>query len=735
MTPSSARERWSARAVSRSSASLTNAVGTLDNAGTVASSRGAVGTAVAADAGGVVIDRAGSVFVGTVVGSNAGTLELAGAHGTLDALGTSFTGFGTVDVLAGASWTLTGADTLAAGTTLVDSGLLINTGTLAAPVALANNAGVINGSASDTTALITVSGYTNGLFTGGIGTATNFGTIATSSQGTGIQFETGGLITNGSAADPAALITGGSGITFGSDGSIANSGIILGTSATGSGIAIPGTNITNGGNGNRKALIEGAIGISQFTKSYAGFTITNWGTIVGTGGTAISLDSSDGTVIDVAGSIFVGTVSGGGGTLDLAGQHGVLTGLGTQFTGFGLVQLLVGASWSAGGSQTITAGETFVVGSGATFTSNGALSGTGTLAVAGVATFAGASLFDGSFEETGAAVTIGKSLGLTGAATLDGGTIAGVGTLAIAGDVAIDAASLSVSHIDLSAGRLVLGTALDYAGTVTATGGVFYLNGETLTLDGPASLAGATAQGAGNLITRGTASLSAFDVTAGATWMDAGLVLATGSLTLGATGTSGHLQVAAGGIFDLAGTDGIASGGSSNIINAGLFEKTAGSAHSLVISPFGNDGTIAVTSGTLELDGNMSGTGTATIGADSTLRLDLGVVATQTVTFAGADAALTLADASAFLAAIDGFDVGVTGDTIDVTTFGSGTHVTFSQPASGETLATLTNGTRSATLALFGQYSLGGFAARVAVGGTVISYTPPPQATLASSHR
>jgi hypothetical protein len=76
----------------------------------------------------VVIDP-NAVFSGTVNGRNAidaavvSTLELAsaGSVGTLSGLGTKYVDFAQVTVDAGAQWTLTGANTLAAGYTLTDA--------------------------------------------------------------------------------------------------------------------------------------------------------------------------------------------------------------------------------------------------------------------------------------------------------------------------------------------------------------------------------------------------------------------------------------------------------------------------------------------------------------------------------------------------------------------------------------------------------------------------------------
>jgi T5SS/PEP-CTERM-associated repeat protein len=91
-----------------------------------------------------IVDAPGAVFSGIVSGGNAlgstiaSTLELASAAtaGTLTGLGTQFIDFAQVTLDAGASWLLTGTNTLAAGATLTGSGTLalsvplLNTGTI-----------------------------------------------------------------------------------------------------------------------------------------------------------------------------------------------------------------------------------------------------------------------------------------------------------------------------------------------------------------------------------------------------------------------------------------------------------------------------------------------------------------------------------------------------------------------------------------------------------------------------
>jgi len=97
--------------------------GTLINAGTVS------GSSTTAVTFGTGIDRLildpGATFTGAVVGGGANTtLELApgAGAGTLNALGTTFTDFGTVTVDAGATWTVEALASALAGTTIIGSG-------------------------------------------------------------------------------------------------------------------------------------------------------------------------------------------------------------------------------------------------------------------------------------------------------------------------------------------------------------------------------------------------------------------------------------------------------------------------------------------------------------------------------------------------------------------------------------------------------------------------------------
>jgi hypothetical protein len=111
---------------------ISGAAGTVENAGTIA------GTSNAVEFGGTLVNRLivdpGAVFDGTVDGGagSTSTLELAsGGAGALGGLGSQYLNFSRVVVDSGATWTLTGDNTLAAGITLAAGATLEVAGTVA----------------------------------------------------------------------------------------------------------------------------------------------------------------------------------------------------------------------------------------------------------------------------------------------------------------------------------------------------------------------------------------------------------------------------------------------------------------------------------------------------------------------------------------------------------------------------------------------------------------------------
>jgi hypothetical protein len=354
------------------------------------------------------------VVIGGSALSIGNVLELAssastGSIGGIGGIGTQYTEFGRVIVDAGAAWTLTGANTIAPGGLLSVYGALSNAGSLQGNAvvegggSLTNRAtasisstvygvggagsftnlgtsggvqfqaggSVVNGSAS-----ATIGGANDGVYIGGgTGTVTNLGTI-TGLAVAGVLLNAGGGVTNGSAAAPAATITGWSGVALYAGGTVTNLGAITGTGFAGIDL-VQGGNVSNNKSGAvagtvrgnlfgvaieagtativNAGSITGATGIGFYPG--ASGTVNTSGTIKGTGGTAIDFGAGGGNLLKVfPGAVFQGNVTGAGGnTLELAksAATGAISGLGTSFAGFGLLQVDTTATWRIGGANTV----------------------------------------------------------------------------------------------------------------------------------------------------------------------------------------------------------------------------------------------------------------------------------------------------------------------------------------------------------------------------------------------
>ena len=188
----------------------------------------------------VILDP-GATIVGTVYGGNpiggsvVSTLELAPGTGagTLSGIGTQFLGFGQATVDAGASWTLTGANTVLSGVTLAVSGTLTNAGTETGGAWLAggtivNAAGAI---ISDSFAAIYEASDQSA------GTILNAGLLAgpTRAVGAGVVLLSGGALTNtatGTIAGSEGVYIDGA-VTSTNAGTLVNAGRILSSVAQG----------------------------------------------------------------------------------------------------------------------------------------------------------------------------------------------------------------------------------------------------------------------------------------------------------------------------------------------------------------------------------------------------------------------------------------------------------------------------------------------------------------------
>ena len=347
-----------------SSTTLTNS-GTLTDAGTL-------------------VD-AGTIIGGITFGTGAAPLSITSSGLIARASGNAIYGSNA------ATWTVNNAGTVQGGTAGIN-----NYGVL-----LKGNGSVTNGSSGATTALI--SGRI-GVEIRGTGQIDNYATLS----GTQIGAELSGLSTVTNHA--GASITGGNDglILNGASETAVNSGTITGAVAVAANLT--GDVIINGTSGGTVGLMTGSsfgavlqasgnntifnygtitAGVGVYDNGAGGTlraTVINAGTIIGTGGTAISsgaLGSSNLLLRFVPGNSFIqGTVSGehsGVGILQFASgaSTGTLTGSNADFVNFQTASVYVGASWVFAGTNTLGANTTLV--DAGTLTNSGVLDVTGTL--------------------------------------------------------------------------------------------------------------------------------------------------------------------------------------------------------------------------------------------------------------------------------------------------------------------------------------------------------------------
>jgi len=212
-------------------------------------------------------------------------------------------------VLGGGGYVLNGANGLISSAQGVKvegetPGSVVNLGTIVgvkgqgnAGVYLTDGGSVTNGSAGDLSAEI--EGSIGVEVTSAVGTVTNFGAIV-SNSGTysGVDLSSGGSVTNGTAVDDGALISGKDGVYLSGllPSTVFNFGSIEGGDSPIGGtegvVLDTGGSVTNGSATDRVALIEGFDGI--YVAGAAG-AVTNFATILGKGGAGgVGVDLTDG---------------------------------------------------------------------------------------------------------------------------------------------------------------------------------------------------------------------------------------------------------------------------------------------------------------------------------------------------------------------------------------------------------------------------------------------------------
>ena len=446
-----------------------------------------------------------------------------------------------------------------------DSAFITNNGTYTVTLnASATVASLTLGGASGTQTFVQ---NANTLTLNGASTVGNNGAF---NLGGGILSGAGSFTINGPFSWSSGTVNNTGGVTLNGAGSL--SGVGAGA-MTLSGPLINAGALTWSGSGNNLIMASGtltnlAAGTITITTDISGVSgggfnsFGNAGLLRKTGGTGT-------TTLSVP-FVNTGDVQVQSGTLDMAGG-----GLAS-----GTFEVSANATLQFGGTTYTLSAASNVTGAGKAIFSSGTINAAGTYDLA-TNTFSGATVnFSGNYTITGQPVTIsagavnfnaGGTVNLTGL-TMSGGALGGTLPVPVNGPFSWS------------------------SGTINNTGGV--------TLNGAGSLSGVGA---------GAMTLSGPLINAGAlTWSGSGnnLVVSSGTLT----------NLAAGTITITTDISGVSGGGFNSFGNAGLLRKTGGTGTTTLSVPFANTGDVEVQSGTLDMAGGGSASGTFEVSANAAVQ-------------------------------------------------------------------------------------------------------------------
>jgi T5SS/PEP-CTERM-associated repeat protein len=444
-----------------SGVSISGAAGTVVNSGSIA---GAAAVRFAAGFVNRLVLNAGATFVGAVDGGNVpgapivSTLELAStaSNGTLSGLGAQFTNFGQIVEDAGATWSLTGGNTIPAGTTLSAAGTLRASGTLEIDGIVSAPNGV-QFAPGQSNRLILAGGLVSaGAIDGGdaaAGSAVSVIELAGTTEGTLTGF--------GSVFSNFASLQVDRDLIWTIDGS----NVLSGAAVTDDGTAIISGNSIAG---------PSAMTIASASGVTASGTVTAGATMSGATMLTIGAQGEGSLVIDNGGSVGVAAIeigrsSGGSGTMTVDGAGSALSASGAVVvgdSGLGFLAIRSGATMQAGAALTIgnaigaNGSELTISGAGSRLTVAGPLAagvgGSAGLQINGGATVTADSLDAGNLA---AAVAL---IGVTGAGSLlqiiNDATIAddGTGVLSVLDGATMAAKDLTVGNLGESSGALVV---------------------------------------------------------------------------------------------------------------------------------------------------------------------------------------------------------------------------------------------------------------------------------------
>ena len=598
--------------------------GVVVNAGRIIGGSRVFGVGVVLDGGGTLTNQSS----GSISGHD-GIMARVGAATVVNA-GTVNGQQAAIDMYAGGLVTnQTGGVVLGNNSILFRTiaGTIINDGLISAPhfgVEL-RAGGSITNQASGTIVSTGVGYYGSdgiAIRTRGLSTLVNSGSIGgNTTSGTGIDLDTG-LLTNQASATVAGYI----GVKLGA-ATLVNAGLILGDAAYGRAVSFNDTtSVTKG----TVTVTNQATGTLQAATGFYVFggnaTLANAGLIVGSTGTAAQFAAGyTNRLILTNGAVFTGLVDGGNtigatavSTLELGfgATEGTLSSLGTQFVNFAAITVAVGGIWSIDPASPVAANQSLLVGGtlvnrdtlthAVTFSSGGVVSNaaTGTISTDTISVFGatvggdGTVLNDGVILGTAAAVGLLSGGGVSNAST---GRIAGTSvgvylttssTVANSGSV-FNAGTIigtTAQGIEIAAGGTVsnAGTGLISGGYRGLSIGVPNTAQSALVFNGGSIVGGTGAGvsvGAGTItnVAGGTISgvTRGIDATGRLTLVDGGVIVATG-------GSSRAVYLHAGGVVSVQ-SAGRVTGGASGIDIVGA-DGTITNAGSIVGSSAGASG-------------------------------------------------------------------------------------------------------------------------------------------------
>jgi hypothetical protein len=653
--------------------------------------------AIPIDVNGSSGKTAGGVLTLQSGGAITGTITLKGSGGAFDDNASSAT-IGNLNVGAGASVSVAANDTLTVTGAATLAGRVSGAGTLTTSGGTATVSAaptVASWTSANETITTTAAMTYTGKFTAGAGDVLNAtgGVLALK----GANSFAGGAITGSQRVQllGGANVTGAE--TFGGSQGVSN----LSTLAeSGSGAITLGDS-----SGAAVSFINSSTGVLKIANNNgvalgnaAASRISNSGLIEKTAGIGLSTIAAS---VSGAGTISVQT-----GVLDLAGASNTLSGL---ITGAGKIDF-------SGASTTLSAGFSANV-------ANMSIFGAGTT----VRLLTNLS-YGGGFTLAGGAsmLSTGSTLTLTGTSSL-GGTIYGLASLALIGGAATVTATATINSTTWTS----TGTALTFNGGHTYSGS-FGASTETMTmgglliLAGGASLTGLTINGNNQLRFTHAATIAG-GLTLGGTTNVANYAAVSqsgGNVVLGDSSGGVTKIINSGSATTWAFTDdsGIVRGNAaaSSINNNGIIEKSGGTGVSEIGATIvnGAGGKLEALSGTLDLQGAITGGGSDVVSGASTLEFDSSVASTQTALFQGTDSVLDLTNWAEFSGVLSGFDSsGASNDTIDVS--GPWSWVGFNQNTG---MMTFADGATQHSVKLLGSYIAGNFHEQVVSGVTHVTY-------------